>query len=121
MEECIICYNNFKNFKTLGCLHKLCESCYLKLQKQSCPYCRTPFQYTKEDLYLKLQKNSRQENDVIINSYPEMRITTYQRRRRRDLSIEEISKRREIIRRKCKKKWKSKEARLNKMKWYDID
>ena len=43
------------------------------------------------------------------------------RKRRRNLSEDEIKERRKIIREKCRRKWLIKENRLNKINWYDIN
>ena len=52
MEECYICFSNLEqiNFKSLPCSHKICISCYIKLEKTKCPLCRKDFKYSKEDL-----------------------------------------------------------------------
>ena len=42
------------------------------------------------------------------------------RRKRRNLSEEEIKEKRKIIREKCRRKWMIKENRLNKVMWYDL-
>ena len=57
MEECYICFSNLesKDFKLLPCSHKICYSCYLKLEKTKCPLCRKDFKYNLED------KNKRRE------------------------------------------------------------
>ena len=49
MEDCLICYSKQKSFKILPCQHKLCHSCFLKLDTCNCPYCRKKFFYTKEE------------------------------------------------------------------------
>lgn len=36
--------------KVLSCNHELCESCYLRLDKTHCPFCRKVFTYSKIDL-----------------------------------------------------------------------
>lgn len=42
------------------------------------------------------------------------------RKRRKNLSEEEIKEKRKIIREKCRRKWMIKENRLSKVNWYDI-
>lgn len=46
-NECGICYEIITdcddNLVRLECAHFLCRECYDRLQKQSCPFCRTPF------------------------------------------------------------------------------
>ena len=162
MEECYICFSHLesKDFKSLPCSHKICLSCYLKLEKTQCPLCRKDFKYTLED------KNKRRElgiqnkynspsvqqnyiertrindfdyNQFENNFYPNRtrrrlnRENTIQvenigiigrqrnRKRRKNLSEEEIKEKRKIIRERCKRKWTIKENRLNKINWYDIN
>lgn len=43
------------------------------------------------------------------------------RKRRKNLSEEEIKEKRKIIREKCRRKWMIKENRLSKVNWYDIN
>jgi hypothetical protein len=136
--------------KLLSCKHSLCKSCYLRLATQKCPYCREPFLYTQDEIrtrqelnikynnntppsqlfdesillnnFNQLTLNNRQNNNVnYIDQVPFSRLTRNKnRKRRRNLSEDEVRERREIIRKKCKRKWKLKEGRLNKIKWYDI-
>ena len=69
-----------------------------------------------------LQIQSRQINRSQFNEHiPYSRISRNKsRKRRRDLSEEEVKERREIIKKKCKRKWELKNGRVNKIKWYDI-
>ena len=158
MESCSICcfpYSEQENSeskrskKILCCSHSLCQSCYLRLEKTHCPFCRSNFQYSTEDLnkrkllnldYYKWQPPSqitnyipsetnrmRRINNVsdIINlptqtnfqiiHEPNSRIRkNMQRRRRRDLSFEEVVERRKMIRKRCQMKWMKKNGRLEK-------
>ena len=118
MEECMICYINQKldDFKILGCSHKLCTGCYLQLQTETCPYCRAPFIYLQQEREI---VHFVDEVYIPIDGHTP-RQKTY-RRRRRNLTYEEISERRNMIKKRCKKKWKSKDGRLNKTKWYNLD
>ena len=53
MECCNICCRPFQDdrpIKELSCSHVLCESCYLRLDKTHCPFCRDIFTYSQEDL-----------------------------------------------------------------------
>lgn len=148
MEECYICYSKIQSseFKTLSCNHKMCNSCYLHLNNNFCPYCRQPFTYSKDDTIKRQRLNLTyinnntspqlfNERPTFINNYNDFEINNQireshisnsrlirnkNRKRRRNLSFEEIQQRRINIRRKCKKKWQMKEGRLNKLKWYEI-
>ncbi len=155
MEECLICCTVFSTLKELSCHHKLCNACYLKLDKPNCPYCRTTINYTKEEIIKRNQNISqyyrwqpptqlltiesrsirRQINhsninidididiDVNITSdIPFSRIDRQRnRRRRRNLSKEEVLDKRANIKKRCKKKWKTREGRLSKNPWYEFN
>lgn len=58
MEDCIICYTTVdtksNSWKVLPCKHKICQSCFLKLDKTQCPMCRKNFNYTKEEVKQRL-------------------------------------------------------------------
>ena len=163
MESCTICCfpyeeNNTSNVtkskKVLCCHHALCESCYLRLEHQHCPFCRSSFTYTNQELikrkslnleYYKWQPPSQISNYIpsenirnhfrnrhqnittisYITSNTQTNNTTLsepfsrvrknmQRRRRRDLSFEEVLERREMIRKRSKLKWTKKNERLYK-------
>ena len=69
MEGCSICFSKFsekidhnKSKKTLLCCHSLCSSCYLRLDKTQCPFCRTNFNYTDKELILRNQLNINYSN-----------------------------------------------------------
>ena len=161
MESCTICCFPYeesntseitRSKKVLCCHHCLCESCYLRLEYQHCPFCRSSFQYTQEELnkrrslnleYYKWQPPSQISNyipsdnlrsrtrarhrnitfisDIISNTstsnnthaeaFSRVR-KNMQRRRRRDLSFEEVLERREMIRKRSKLKWTKKNERL---------
>ena len=163
MEECYICFSNLKSsdFKSLPCSHKICFSCYLRLEKTKCPLCRKDFKYNLEDknkrreLGIQNKYNSpsvqqnyiersrindlnnvnhsdniffsdrtrrriNRENNIQIENVGIIGRQRY-RKRRKNLSEEEIKEKRKIIREKCKRKWMIKENRLNKVNWYNID
>jgi hypothetical protein len=40
MEECIICFEEYTDFVTFPCDHKVCVLCYPKLKR--CPLCNIP-------------------------------------------------------------------------------
>ena len=156
MEECYICFSNLKSsdFKLLSCSHRLCESCYLKLEQAKCPLCRKEFLYNTEDIKKRrelgienkynspsaqlnysertrindfsnlnsvrsVRRNNRNNNieDVGIGIVGRQRY----RKRRKNLSEEEILEKRKIIREKCKRKKMIKENRLNKVNWFEIN
>lgn len=139
MEECHICLAvpSENKWKELSCCHKMCFSCFIRLAKQTCPYCRKEFKYTKEELLCRQQLNitykpPTQLSNIhtIVNSFNELNIDedynipnsrlnrNRYRKRRRNLTEEEIKERRRIIKEKCKRKWTNKENRLK--KWYEI-
>lgn len=62
MEDCTICFTGTKSWKTLPCQHKLCETCYLKLDNCLCPYCRKKFTYTKDELKKRSKMNINYNN-----------------------------------------------------------
>ena len=144
MEECSICCSVFSNLKELFCHHKLCNACYLKLDKPNCPFCRKTIEYTDEEVLQRNQnisnyyrwqpplqlftierinnrntRNNNQNNDNDPN-IPFSRLERNRfRNRRRDLTKEEIYERRQNIRKRCRKKWKAKEGRRNKTQWFE--
>lgn len=153
MEECYICFSKFQNenFEMLPCSHKVCNTCYLRLDKPKCPLCRKEFIYSKKDInkrkeigienkynspsvqqnyidrtrindFSQLNIRRRNNEDVALTDYNNIGIMGRQRfrKRRKNLSDEEIQEKRKIIREKCRKKWMIKENRLNKVNWYDI-
>ena len=156
MEDCIICYTTVdtksSSWKVLPCKHKLCRSCFLKLDKTQCPMCRKTFNYNKAELkerqnmginysnwqppqQLIIPVEFTADNNItydfttldiidtqhIVHNPPFSRLErNRKRKRRRDLSLDEIKERRNNIRKKCKKKWEMKNKRLNKLKWYEI-
>ena len=76
MEECYICFSNLElsDFKSLPCFHKICFSCYLRLEKSKCPLCRKDFKYNKEDI-IKIAENNfinnvSKEGTLTNKSYP---------------------------------------------------
>ncbi len=156
MEDCIICYTTvdteINSWKVLPCKHKLCRSCFIKLDKTRCPMCRKNFNYTKEEIkqrinrginysnwqppqqltipieftadnniIFNLERLRNLDNHSIIINPPFSRLERNRRRkRRRNLSMDEIKERRRNIKKRCKRKWMMKNGRLNKMKWYEI-
>ena len=147
MEDCNICYSKIylSDFKVLSCSHKMCHSCYLRLADTKCPYCRQPFKYDIEDIKKRNELKIGYSNytppaqlfddNILVNSFNRLEINTENnnhnppfsrlrrnknRRRRRDLTFQEIKEKREIIKKKCHKKWMIKEGRQFKVNWFDI-
>ena len=57
-SECLICYEIKSRFETLHDNHQVCVECYKRLEKPSCPFCRSPIKlYQKPDLFNKYRKN----------------------------------------------------------------
>jgi len=132
-----------KSKKILSCNHVLCESCYLRLDKTYCPYCRKVFTYSRNDIIKrnKLNLNYNWQPPSQISNYipPDTNISTIPtvivpsnnsrnrslepfsrvrknmtRIRRRNLSFDEVLERRKVIRRRCQMKWMRKNGRLEK-------
>lgn len=151
MECCSICFLEFTEIpevnlnnrcrfqKFLSCGHSLCYSCYLRLHQTKCPFCRTDFTYSFEDLFIKNKKAKKvntlgvqgQNQDLQLNNVWQPPTTTEysllldesnepfsrlrkntKRKRRRNLSFDEIISRRQEIRKRCQKKWSHKNGRL---------
>ena len=104
MESCNICCfpyseNNSGGIshhrKDLGCNHSLCHSCYLRLEKTHCPFCRSIFKYTKEELderkLLNLSYHQWQPPSQISDYIPPDNIRTRQRNRNRNIPTIEIN------------------------------
>lgn len=137
MEDCYICYCKIYKIHRLPCNHTLCYNCYIKLIQPHCPFCRQPFTYSADDIKNKPVSptasyiNMMIDNLNISNNNPlydsnldnhEYRNEPFSRvrrncnrKRRRDLTFEEVLERRQIIRKRCKDKWMKKEGRLNKI------
>lgn len=144
MGDCSICMEIQGDLKSLDCSHVLCKKCYIRLDKQLCPFCREPFSYTQEELNMRKELNIDYSNwsppQELVNPFlnqtnqtqnvsrnfnstenidfniPFSRARRNQkRRRRRNLSLEEVLKKRKRIRKKCKLKWDRKNRRLAKI------
>lgn len=143
MEDCNICYQSRKNFFKGSCGHSLCVGCFRQLLQNKCPFCRKV--YNKEELEIKnYNKNlnkykqyppimyyRNQSLDRIrdmINSFDHDREMTYQqiafsgyerqmnRKKRRNLTFEEIKEKRRIVKKREKRKWMLKNGRLDKIR-----
>jgi len=139
---CTICYASECD-KELECSHSLCYDCYLRLNKSNCPFCRSPFKWTQQDLVEKEKKGIQYEpenpfefvnlNDddpseiiivtlelIAVEYEPYSRVKRNQhRKRRRDLSFDEVLERRENIRKRIKRSKEHKEGRMRKVKWWE--
>lgn len=91
MESCNICCFPFsdqigqdgisKVEKVLYCNHSLCKSCFLRLDKTLCPFCRSTFNYTAEevkerrnlDINYKSWQPPSQINDYIPDNFTQNR------------------------------------------------
>ena len=149
MESCTICFleftekptsclnNRCRYEKFISCGHSLCYSCYLKLKKSNCPYCRNEFTYSLEDLAIMNKKNNKIPhsisvqsnqlntlwqsptdieynillNDTINEPFSRLKKNSF-RRRRRNLTLDEIITRRQEIKHRCTEKWSHKEGRI---------
>lgn len=139
--ECNICYSSGCD-KKLECSHNLCYECYLRLDKNTCPFCRQSFKWTQQDLDDKIKKGIHYKpenpfqfvnlNDdtseviivtlelVAIEYEPYSRVRRSQkRRRRRDLSFDEVLERRENIKKRIKRSKQHKEGRNRKINWWE--
>ena len=162
MECCSICCFKYsepnssdnKFPKKLCCSHCLCMSCYLKLDKTYCPFCRSTFKYTKEELDIRksmnLDYNKWQPPSQITNYIPIPRVRNrnrqallpnsivyentqahsinnfninepysrlrknMKRKRRKNLTFEEVLARRKNIRKRCQRSWNKKNRRRSK-------
>ena len=134
-SECYICYehNSDKIFKTLVCNHSLCNDCYKKLIQSKCPFCRHPIEipnpsvYTAPDIPFSIEDINSSQNinfQNIADDYqqPFSRVRrNMNRRRRRNLSFDEVLERRKRIKKRCKRKWMRKNGRLRKISGGDFD
>ena len=113
-SQCYICLEDKSCFEVLPCNHSLCKSCYHKLRKTQCPFCRESF--------IKKQKKPQKNNsnlprvyipesianqnilpEAIIDNSPYSRaLKNRRRKRRRNLSFEEVLFRRQLIRKRSR-------------------
>tara|TARA_B100000767_G_C19764429_1_gene536782 strand:+ start:349 stop:753 length:405 start_codon:yes stop_codon:yes gene_type:complete len=123
-SECHICYEHKtdKLFKTLVCNHKLCFNCYNKLIQSTCPFCRHPIEipnpsvYIAPDIPFSIEDTYITQDNYTNNHQPFSRVRrNMKRRRRRNLSFDEVLKKRRRIKKRCKQKWMRKNGRLRKI------
>lgn len=129
MEECIICMTEKSFFKVLTCQHKFCVSCFKKFKKDECPYCRqamsieeinerknkikmTPPHIYQPSQSIILEDPIEYNNQIIIPFARYYR--NMNRRRRKNLSFEEVKERRQRIKKRMRLKWERKNGRLRK-------
>ena len=66
--DCTICLEgnlSTNDFVYLECGHKICKECFLKLIRNTCPYCREVIKY-KEDNVTDLNNDITLTEDLII-------------------------------------------------------
>jgi hypothetical protein len=122
MEDCYICYNKCANIHRLMCNHSLCYDCYMKLTQSTCPFCRQVFAYTQNEMHLRCNISDTQvQYTTVFSSHydipePFSRVRrNCIRKRRRNLTMDEVLDRRQYIRKRCVKKWTRKNGRLEKI------
>ena len=76
-EECPICYTKFENNVTeTPCGHRVCNSCFFKFEKPTCPICRKVFWDVDPPTEI-----------VIQTRYQPSRYSTLQRKQRRSAAL----------------------------------
>lgn len=147
MGDCKICFIKESN-KKLPCSHELCFDCCVRLHSAVCPFCRQKFLYTADEIKQRLDfgilngykmeippglafrsedwiENRQLNNYIIIDDELVHApfsgiIRNMTRRRRRNLSLDEALERRQIINEKKARHWERKNAKLNKMNWWEV-
>lgn len=140
MEDCNICYQSKDSFfEASKCGHSLCIDCFRLLNKNECPFCRQS--YTHAEIIIKGYNNSQtiynynppqyninlpninirldiyntEETEQVIH-IPFSRIRRNMiRKKRRNLTFDEVKERRRKIRKKMRMKWNRKNNRLKKI------
>lgn len=112
MRDCDICFHERCNFKKLTCNHELCVSCFKKLHKNQCPFCRKNFTIDEIQDKLPARIKKKMEAPILIFTPFSRAIKNCYRRRRRNLSLEEVLERRKNIKKRIKKKWTRKNKHL---------
>ena len=87
--ECLVCFDNktIESITFLPCIHFLCSTCYDKLKKNECPFCRNQLREEQEqDSY------SETENEYQDVQF-EMLVIEENRTRRRDKKFKKKEKR----------------------------
>ena len=103
MESCNICCFPYSDNlsegtshrrKDLDCNHSLCKNCYLRLEKTHCPFCRSVFNYTKDELderkLLNLNYNQWQPPSQISNYIPPDTYISRRRNRHRNVTLPNV-------------------------------
>ena len=107
MESCNICCFPYSDStsegsssriqKNLTCGHSLCKSCYLRLDKTYCPFCRSVFNYSVQELeerkLLNLSYHNWQPPSQIYNYIPpDNRASNFRNRiRHQVVSVEDLN------------------------------
>ena len=108
----------------LECSHILCVDCYKKLRKNTCPFCRHVItMYNPPQPHYNFPNNMSVSTQLDINiiNEPFSRVRRNMiRNRRRNLSFDQVLKRRRRIKKRCKRKWMRKNGRLAKINFYDL-
>lgn len=138
MEECNICFLDKTFFQELTCGHKLCANCFKKLPKTQCPFCRV--EMTLQEKIMKRGKITNinptlpsiniihfvdhEDNESSVEEeYQLIHFASYYRqmyrKRRRNLTLEEVHQRRDRIKKREKMKWERREARRYKLNGYE--
>lgn len=115
MRDCSICFNQRSNFKNLSCSHELCVSCFKKLHKTQCPYCRKNFTLDeiRDKIPIKIKKKMEAPILIFTHHVPFSRaIKNCYRRRRKNLTLQQVLERRASIKKRMKKKWTRKNKHL---------
>jgi hypothetical protein len=63
--ECGICFELILQNKQLSCNHELCIECYYKLYKNTCPFCRSIFIYSLDDI----KQREQYHKQIFNNNY----------------------------------------------------
>jgi hypothetical protein len=77
-EECPVCYIKFENNVTeTPCGHRVCNSCFFKFEKPTCPICRAVF----------WNVDPSQPEIIVQRRYQPSRYSTLQRKQRRSAAL----------------------------------
>mgnify|MGYP006183029145 CR=1 FL=1 len=122
-SECYICLEDRDSFEVLPCHHRLCTACYYKLCKTQCPFCRNSFikkynkpkkvEHNATSIYIPDSINESIINQQVIgtNAPYSRAFRNMRRKRRRNLSFEEVLLRRQMTKKRSRMKWMKKNRR----------
>lgn len=134
MEDCDICFQSKENsnfFIASICKHKLCINCFKLLQKNTCPFCRqlytvSEIEFKNSKLQHQLKRHQNNNSTIFPNTnlpfinrrlifddihYSRVRRNMI-RKRRKNLTFEQVIERRIYIKKLIKQKWAHKNGRL---------